>query len=62
MEREQSDAAEGDGLENTVPRGKVTRQEVPGDLHLEFKLDANPVVRSTEWGITAAKDESGKEL
>jgi beta-fructofuranosidase len=26
------------------------------------KLDANPVIRSTEWGITEAKDSNGKTL
>jgi beta-fructofuranosidase len=26
------------------------------------KLDANPVIRSTEWGVTAAKDAAGKTI
>ena len=34
------------------------------DLHYDNwkKLDANPVIKSTEWGITETKDEDGNKL
>lgn len=42
-------------------KGIGLAKSVDGDFNRWKKLAANPVVKSTEWGITALKDANGKE-